>query len=71
MIAFISECNDFLKECGFPYAFCGGYALELFTNKMIRAHSDIDICILNENRTGMVDFLLGKGWCIYVHQSDD
>ena len=50
----ISECNDFMKNCGFPYAFCGGYALELFLNKKLRPHSDIDISIFEEYRVGNI-----------------
>ena len=63
----ISECNDFIKDCGFPYAFCGGHALELFINKKIRPHSDIDISIFDEDRKSIVKFMLSKGWNIYGH----
>ena len=70
MIKLISECNDFFLNCGFPYAFCGGYALELFTNKTIRTHSDVDISIFNENRKNIVDFMLNRGWNVYEHKFD-
>jgi len=65
MIELISKCNDFLKDCGVTYVFCGGYALELFANKKIRTHSDIDISIFDEDREKFIDFLLQKGWNAY------
>lgn len=61
----ILECNNFFKDCGFTYAFCGGYALELFLNKKIRTHSDIDITIFQDERKNMVEFVINKGWNIY------
>ena len=67
MIKLISECNNFLKGCGFTYAFCGGHALELFINKQIRHHSDIDISIFDEDRKSIVEFMLSHGWNIYEH----
>jgi len=62
----ILECNNFLKNCGFPYAFCGGYALELFLNKNLRPHGDIDIVIFEEDTKSAVEFFLNKGWNLYV-----
>lgn len=63
----ITECNDFIKDCGLSYAFCGGYALELFTNMQYRTHSDVDITLFAEDRKSMVDFILNKGWDVYEH----
>ena len=62
----ILECNDFLKNGRFIYAFCGGYALELYLNKSVRVHSDIDIFIFEEDIKNFVDFILSKGWNIYA-----
>lgn len=62
----VLECNDFLKDCEFSYAFCGGYALELFLNKNLRSHGDIDISIFEENRKSAVEFFLNKDWNVYV-----
>ena len=70
MFKLISECNDLLKNCGFSYVICGGWALELFMNKKIRPHSDIDISIFNEDRKKIVEFMLGKGWNVFEHKRD-
>jgi len=66
MNSLIMECDNFLKSGGFTYAFCGGYALELYLRKNIRMHSDIDILIFEEDRKNLVEFIINKGWNIYA-----
>lgn len=63
----IIECNNFIKDCGFTYAFCGGFAFELFTKTKNRSHSDIDITCFNEDKKNVISFLLSKGWNVYEH----
>lgn len=70
MIKLISECNYFMKQCGFTYSFCGGYALELFLGKKLRPHSDIDITVFEEDRINSIEFVLSKGWNVYEHKFD-
>ena len=70
MIKLISECNDLLKDCGLTYAFCGGYALELFLNKKLRSHSDVDIFVFDEDKGSIIKYMLNKGWNIYEHKFD-
>lgn len=66
----ISECNNFLKDCGITYAFCGGHALELFLNKKLRSHSDVDIIVFEDDKNCIIDFMLNKSWNIYEHKAD-
>ena len=66
----ILECYNFFKNCGFTYAFCGGYALELFLNKTLRTHSDIDTTVFEEDRINAIEFVLKKGWNIYEQKCD-
>ncbi len=63
----ITECHDFLKECNLTYAFCGGHALELFTNIKKRVHSDIDITFFYEDRKEIIDYILNKDWDVFEH----
>jgi len=70
VINLVFECHELLKDCGFLYAVCGGYALELFIKKKIRSHSDIDVSIFEEDRQKIVGFLIGKGWNVYEHKYD-
>jgi len=59
------ECNDLLKVGGFDYAFCGGYAIELFLNKPVRKHGDIDISVYWDERDKIILFMQSLGWCVY------
>ena len=64
------ECNELMKTCGFPYVICGGYALELYLNKRIRSHSDIDVSIYEDDKADVVEFLISNGWNVYEHKFD-
>ena len=70
MFELISECSRYMKKCGIPYAFCGGWALDLFMNKVTRSHSDIDIIVFDEDRKTTVDFMVDNGWSIFEHKFD-
>lgn len=59
------ECNDLLKDGGFGYAFCGGYAIELFLDKTVRKHGDIDISAFWEERDKIILFMQSLGWRVY------
>jgi len=66
MLDLVYECRNFLNDFGFPYAICGGYAIEMFLGKEIRPHGDLDISIFYEDRKHIVDFILSRGWDIYT-----
>ena len=70
MIKIITEGHDFLKNCDLTYAFCGGYALELFLNKTLRSHSDVDIVAFEEDKVSIIKYVLSKDWNIYEHKSE-
>jgi len=59
-----------MKDCGFIYAFCGGYALELFLGRELRPHSDIDTTVFEEDKINAIEFVLNKGWNVYEHKAD-
>ena len=61
----ITECHRFLKNFEYTYAFCGGHALELFTGKINRTHSDVDITLFNEDRKSIIAYILDNGWNVY------
>jgi len=59
------ECNDLLKDGGFDYAFCGGFAIELFLDKTVREHGDIDISAFWDERDKIILFMQSLGWRVY------
>ncbi|HCC34787.1 MAG TPA: hypothetical protein DEQ02_03815 [Ruminococcaceae bacterium] len=64
----VIECFNFMKDFRYPYAFCGGHALELFTGTIHRPHSDIDISVFSEDRGKIVEFMLAAGWNVFEHK---
>lgn len=61
----IKQCDSLLKPSGFSYAFCGGYAIELYLSKTVRAHGDIDISAFWEDRNDIIKFMQRIGWTVY------
>lgn len=42
------KTNLFMNNANITWAICGGFALDLFLEKDIRTHSDIDICVFEK-----------------------
>ena len=61
----IQKVNDLLKAGGFDYAVCGGFAIELFVNKEIRSHGDIDLSAFWNEREKIIMFMQSLGWSVY------
>lgn len=61
----IREANTLLKNGNFEYAFCGGFAIELFLNREIRKHGDIDISAYWSDRDHIIRFMQSLGWQVY------
>ena len=55
-----------MADCNFSYAICGGYALELFLNREIRSHVDIDIFIFHDDRKQVAKYFIDRDWQIYT-----
>ncbi|MFZ5353142.1 MAG: hypothetical protein ACOZCL_10530 [Bacillota bacterium] len=74
----IAEAKLLLNDGNFDYAFCGGYAIELFLDREIRAHGDIDISVYWNDRDKIILYMKSLGWDIYemcgngvVHKIND
>ncbi|HBN84663.1 MAG TPA: hypothetical protein DDZ89_12540 [Clostridiales bacterium] len=61
----ITKANELLKKGGFDYAFCGGYAIELFLDRKIRKHSDIDVSAFWQDRDKIILYMQSLGWQVY------
>jgi hypothetical protein len=61
----IAEANALLKNMGLPYAFCGGYAIELFLGCTVRRHGDIDISAFWADRDDIIRHFHSLGWQVY------
>jgi len=59
------DAIGFLNDGHFDYAICGGFALDLFTGKNIRKHSDIDICVFAKDKNVIFSFIKENAWTVY------
>ena len=66
----IHETHKLIQKSGLQYAVCGGFAMDMFVNRATRKHTDYDITVFNEDRTAILNFMLGQGWNIYQHVWD-
>ncbi len=61
----ITQTNDLLNNQGFEYAFCGGYAVDLFLGCESRPHGDIDILAYWKDRNKIIEYMWTQGYCVY------
>lgn len=61
----ITKANVLLRKGNFDYAFCGGFAIELFLDKEIRGHGDIDVSAFWSDRNEIIVFMQSIGWQVY------
>ncbi|MBE6936670.1 MAG: hypothetical protein E7458_09320 [Ruminococcaceae bacterium] len=61
----ITEASKFLSGAPFRWAFCGGYALDLFLDRTMRIHGDIDICVFENDRDTILRYMLQNNWRVY------
>lgn len=61
----IRQANKLLKNCGFEYAFCGGWAIDLFIGAETRKHSDIDILAYWPERDTIIQHMQSLGFQVY------
>ena len=78
MNSLVLKCNEFLKNNGFNYAFCGGHAIDIAIGQCTRPHGDIDISAFWEDRNLIIKFMQKNGWIVYeplgegkIHLIDD
>jgi len=45
-----------------PWYFCGGWAIDLFLGKPMRAHKDVDIAVFRPDQLAIQDYLTVRGW---------
>ena len=61
----IRQANKLLKNCGFEYAFCGGWAIDLFIGAETRKHGDIDILAYWPERDTIIQHMQSLGFQVY------
>lgn len=64
----LRQLRALFAEAEFPWALCGGYALEVFVGREIRPHGDIDLCLPETARADVIAYLLDRGWRIHEYR---
>jgi hypothetical protein len=49
-----------------PWAFCGGWAIDLFADRLTRPHKDVDVAILRRDQLVLRTHLAASGWTFQV-----
>lgn len=61
----IRQANEMLQNHGFAYAFCGGWAIDLFIGRETRKHGDIDILVYWQQRDMIIQYMQSIGFQVY------
>lgn len=61
----LTQAKSLLNDAPFSWAVCGGYALDLFLDRTLRTHGDIDICVFEKDRAEILAYMLEQDWRVY------
>ena len=53
-----------LSPLEMTWGFCGGWAIDLFLNRITRSHKDVDVDILRTDQRLLFAFLRQRGWTL-------
>jgi hypothetical protein len=60
----IESIAALLTPLPITWGFCGGWAIDLFLNRVTRSHKDVDIAILRADQCLAFAFLRQRGWTL-------
>lgn len=60
----LESITTLLSPLSVTWGFCGGWAIDLFLNRITRPHKDVDIAILRTDQRLIFDFLRQRGWML-------
>jgi len=60
----IESIATLLTPLPITWGFCGGWAIDLFLNRVTRSHKDVDVAILRTDQRLVFDFLRQRGWTL-------
>ncbi|MBQ9121279.1 MAG: hypothetical protein IJY12_02820 [Clostridia bacterium] len=61
----LTMAKNYLCSAQISWAICGGYALDLFLDRDLRVHSDIDICVFENDRDTIFQYMMQNAWRVY------
>jgi hypothetical protein len=57
---------DLLRDVEIPWVFCGGWAIDLFLDRVTRPHKDVDVAIRRADQLAVHEYLTARGWRLQV-----
>lgn len=60
----IESIAALLTPLPITWGFCGGWAIDLFLNRITRVHKDVDVAILRTDQRLVFDFLRQRDWTL-------
>ncbi|RXK19180.1 hypothetical protein [Macrococcus sp. DPC7161] len=61
----LSQLIKVMDDAKVQYGIAGGYGIELFCDKYVRDHKDIDVCVLDKDIPMLMSFLMEHGYRLY------
>jgi hypothetical protein len=56
------QVSEIMKGFPLPWGICGGWALDLYLDRMTRVHKDVELAILRRDQLALQKMLLDRGW---------
>jgi hypothetical protein len=66
MFAEVRSIAALMADVTRPWAFCGGWAIDLFLGRQTRAHKDVDVAIARRDQIAVQAYLMARGWHLQV-----
>jgi hypothetical protein len=60
----VIKATKLFKGYDRPWAVCGGWAIDLFLNRVTRPHKDVDFALLRRDQLIIQEYLLSRGWTL-------
>ena len=65
----LAATAQLMRDYRHDWAFCGGWALDLYLNRVTRDHKDIDIAVWRKDQRSIGKYLRRRGWKMEItHQ---
>jgi Aminoglycoside-2''''-adenylyltransferase. len=60
----VHNAVEVIRDYEKPWAVCGGWAIDLFIDRVTRMHKDVDFAVLRKNQLIVQDYMLARGWTL-------
>lgn len=60
----VIQATKLLAAYDRPWGVCGGWAIDLFLNRVTRPHKDVDFAVLRKDQFVIQEYLLSRSWTL-------